>query len=94
MYFLFQALVSDDVMKLKMNISRTIKTFEVKQKLIFRVSKVLFLDHCLDLKNKIAKVYRASATFLATESTFKMMKNAFYFILGSLLVLKIFEFLS
>ena len=32
--------------------------------------------------------------FLATESTLKRMKNAFYFILKALFVLKIFKFLS
>ena len=32
--------------------------------------------------------------FLATESPFKMMKNAFYFTLRALFVLKIFKFLS
>ena len=32
--------------------------------------------------------------FLATESPLKMMKNAFYFILKALSVLKIFKFLS
>ena len=32
--------------------------------------------------------------FLATERSLKMMKNAFYFILKTLLVLKIFKFLS
>ena len=32
--------------------------------------------------------------FLATESTLKMMDNAFYFILKALFVLKIFKFLS
>ena len=31
--------------------------------------------------------------FLATESLFKMMKNAFYFTLKALLVLKMFKFL-
>ena len=31
---------------------------------------------------------------LATESRLKMMKNALYFILKALLVLKIFKFLS
>ena len=32
--------------------------------------------------------------FLATESTLKMLKNAFYFTLEALLVLKVFKFLS
>ena len=32
--------------------------------------------------------------FLATESSLKMMKNAFYFTLKDLFVLKIFKFLS
>ena len=32
--------------------------------------------------------------FLATESPLKMMKNAFYFTLKALFVLKIFKFLS
>ena len=32
--------------------------------------------------------------FLATESPVKMMKNAFYFTLTALFVLKIFKFLS
>ena len=32
--------------------------------------------------------------FLAAESPFKMMKNAFYFTLKALFVLKIFKFLS
>ena len=32
--------------------------------------------------------------FLANESPLKMMKNAFYFTLKALLVLKIFKFLS
>ena len=32
--------------------------------------------------------------FLATESPLKMIKNAFYFILKTLRVLKVFEFLS
>ena len=32
--------------------------------------------------------------FLATESPLKMMKNAFYFTLKALFVLKIFTFLS
>ena len=32
--------------------------------------------------------------FLATESFLKMMKNAFYFALKALVVLKIFKFLS
>ena len=32
--------------------------------------------------------------FLATESTWKVVKNAFYFILKALFVLKIFKFLS
>ena len=32
--------------------------------------------------------------FLATESPFKMIKNAFYFTSKALLVLKIFKFLS
>ena len=32
--------------------------------------------------------------FLATESSFKMMKNVFYFTLKALFVLKIFKFLS
>ena len=32
--------------------------------------------------------------FLATEKSFKMMENAFYFTLKTLFVLKIFNFLS
>ena len=32
--------------------------------------------------------------FLATESPLKMMKNAFYFTLKAIFVLKIFQFLS
>ena len=32
--------------------------------------------------------------FLATESSLKMMKNAFYFTLKALFVLKVFKFLS
>ena len=32
--------------------------------------------------------------FLATESPFKMMKNAFYFTLKALFILKIFKFLA
>ena len=31
--------------------------------------------------------------FLATKSTFKMMKNAFYFTSKALIILKIFKFL-
>ena len=43
------------------------------------------------LKNKGALCLKQ---FLATESPLKMMKNAFYFTLKSLFVLKIFKFLS
>ena len=43
------------------------------------------------LKNKGALCLKQ---FLATEYPLKMMKNAFYFTLKSLFVLKIFKFLS
>ena len=48
-----------------------------------RVFHVNFEDALSDLR-----------TLLATESPLKMMKNAFYFTLKALFVLKIFKFLS
>ena len=53
----------------------------------------------LDWKKCASKHYLKGALlglkqFLATESPLKTMKNAFYFILKALLVLKIFKFLS
>ena len=42
-----------------------------------------------------SKVYLESLReFLATESPLKMMKNAFFFTLKALFVLKVFKFLS
>ena len=65
----------------------------------------LLVKHCTsDLKNLFRslrtytlKNFNAALSrlrqFLATENPFKMMKNAFYFALKALFVLKIFKFL-
>ena len=56
----------------------------------------------VDLKSYIINQYKSKVKgaisglrrFLGTESLLKMIKNAFYFTLKALLVLKIFRFLS
>ena len=51
----------------------------------------LNLSHfCLTIKGALSGLRQ----FLATESPLKIMKNAFYFTLEALFVLKIFKFLS
>ena len=47
-------------------------------------SMVMYISPVLDQKYQ----------FLATENSLKVMKNAFYFTLKALFVLKIFKFLS
>ena len=47
-----------------------------------------------DKKTKVKGALSSLKQFLATERPLKMMKNAFYFTLQSLLVLKILNFLS
>ena len=42
----------------------------------------------------VLKAHSKVRQFLATESPLKMMKNAFYFTLKAVLVLKIFKLLS
>ena len=49
-----------------------------------------FFLFCLDLKGALSGLRQ----FLITESPLKMMKNAFYFTLKALFVLKILTFLS
>ena len=48
------------------------------------------LSACCLLKGTLSRLRQ----FLATESPFKVMKNAFYFTLKALFVLKVFKFLS
>ena len=45
-------------------------------------------------KRKIEGALSCLRTFLATENNLKMIKNALYFTLKALLVLKVFNFLS
>ena len=47
---------------------------------------VIYISHFKDALSGMRK-------FVATESPFKMMKNAFYFTLKALFFLKIFKFL-
>ena len=49
---------------------------------------------CACRTNPIKDTLSGLRQFLATESPLKMRKNAFYFTLKALLVLKIFQFLS
>ena len=59
-----------------------------------------YTDHEIEQGNQILKVFgeikgtlSGLRQFFATESPLKMMKNAFYFTLKSLFVLKVFKFL-
>ena len=57
----------------------------------------LIRDHAVTKKKPKLNVKRALSglrKFSATKSPFKMMKNAFYFTLKALFVLKIFKFFS
>ena len=47
-----------------------------------------------DKKSYVRGALSSLRQFLATESPLKMLKNAFYFTLEALLVLKVFKFLS
>ena len=63
---------------------------------IFKFCPSIFghLGKSPDKKTKVKVALSSLKQFLATERPLKMMKNAFYFTLKALLVLKIFEFLS
>ena len=55
----------------------------------------IWMEHVTDLNLKHIKGALSSRSqFLASESPLKMIKNAFYFTLRALFVLKIFKFLS
>ena len=70
MYFLAYAYVFHGIMKFKflkfsnLNISRTKITFDIKEKTILLISKVLILE----LKNKIVKMYWAQPLKLLVSS--------------------------
>ena len=70
----------------------------VFQKIVPVVHCFILKITCLNLHFKLKKILKAALSclrqFLVTESTLKMMKNAFYFISKALFVLKIFKFLS
>ena len=55
------------------------------------------ITHCqwkVNVKRKIKGALPVLGQFLVTESSLKIMKNAFYFSLNALFVLKIFKLLS
>ena len=55
----------------------------------------IWMEHVTDLNLKHIKgALSGRSQFLASESPLKMIKNAFYFTLEALFVLKIFKFLS
>ena len=54
----------------------------------------LSLSHMIIKRLKLKDALSGLRQSLATESPLKMMKNAFYFTLKALFVLKIFKFLS
>ena len=84
------ALQQTALQKLSPNIA---KQHSTRKKYSLKLSslslKVLNLDW-LHFKDALSGLRQ----FLATESPLKMMKNAFYFIIKALFVLKIFKFLS
>ena len=52
------------------------------------------LEYKVRFRNSFKGAFSGLRQFLATESPLKMMKNAFYFTLKALVVVKIFKFLS
>ena len=53
-----------------------------------------FLQVVLFTNLRFKGALSSQTQYLATESPLKMMKNAFYFILFQLVVLRVFKFLS
>ena len=58
------------------------------------VVKLYFVRYSLGISNIVKDAPSSSNQFLTTESPSKEMKNAFYFTLKALLVLKTFKILS
>ena len=62
-------------------------------KMTLHAVKILQFSHCKIL-NYVKSALSGLRQFLAIESPLKMMKNAFYFALKALFVLKMFNFFS
>ena len=70
--------------------------YEGDTHLLVMLNEILFLHHTVMSNSSLLSngVLSGRRQFLAAESPLKMMKNAFYFTLKVLFVLKVFKFLS
>ena len=84
----------DNKLVFKKHIENFCRTAQYKLHALTRIRKYLALNKTILLGNTFINSQFKGAQFLVSESPLKGMKNAFYFTLETLSVLKIFKFLS